>query len=178
MKATPTEYKGVVYRSKSEAQFALWLHWVHQGFDQHILNADDRKHKMTQDGCTGFEYEPKLPGEFQCDFMTWRTAFRSGFVFPKLLFCFIEYKPTRPTETYIKNWLKKANTCRQSIALSREVSGVFEFRIYYGSAYSQDGGIITLLSDGSSQERKSNWCENIRGYMLGYRFDLPKELVS
>jgi hypothetical protein len=178
MKARPTEYKGVEYRSKSEAQFALWLHWVHQGYDQNIVGVDERKHRITQDGCTGFEYEPKLPGEFQCDFMTWRTAFKNGFVFPRLLFCFIEYKPTRPTETYIRDWLKKANNCCRSISLSRDTDGIFEFRIYYGSAYSQDGGIVVLHSDGSIEEQNTNWCEKLRGHMLAYRFDLQKEFAS
>lgn len=178
MKATPTEYKGVSYRSKCEAQFALWLHCVHRGFDQHFIGAEERRHKITQNGCTGFEYEPKLPGEFQCDFLTWRCAFRKGFVFPQMLICLIEYKPARPSETYVRNWLRKAEACRQSIALSREIRGIFEFRIYYGSAYTQDGGIITLYSDGSSEDREANWCEQLRGHMLAYRFDLREELVS
>lgn len=76
--AKPTEYKGVTFRSKSEAMLAYCL-------DKFGLS---------------YEYEPKI----ECDDLEWTPDFliserRSGSI------CLLEYKPSDPTATYIK-WIK------------------------------------------------------------------------
>ena len=178
MKANPTEYKGVRYRSKCEAQFALWLHWVHRSFDAHILLDEERKSRITQDGCTGFEYEPKLPCELQCDFMTWRTELCEGSVVPKLVMTFIEYKPSRPTQTYVENWAKKVRKCQAEMEAINHKPDRVQFFIYYGSAYESNCGILRIEGSDDIREVDNDWCAQIRGDMLAYRFDLQQKAGS
>jgi hypothetical protein len=92
LKARPTEYKGVVYRSKSEAMFARWLE----------LEVADRE-------LAGFYYEPK---EFEVDgwvpdFVCWKVEKRDNQL--SIGRVFIEYKPAIPTSTYIKELAAKTH---------------------------------------------------------------------
>ena len=96
MKPTPTEYKGVRFRSKSEAMFAFHLdkasiyYEYENGFASEIHNWDFYA--------------------FWCDDEE-RSRFYGG-DFP----VFIEYKPVKPTTTYIQN-------------LKTKIESHFEFRI-------------------------------------------------
>ena len=96
MKPTPTEYMGVRFRSKSEAMFAF-----------HLNKANFL-----------YEYENGKAGEihdwdfyvFWCDDEDRRNF--GGCDFP----VFVEYKPSKPTDTYIQN-------------LKAKIETYFEFRI-------------------------------------------------
>lgn len=91
-KPTPTEYRGVRYRSRHEASFALLLDM--QG--------------------NNFMYEP---AEFRVnawtpDFVTWRTAGHvPGLQFPR--FTVIELKPVRPTLTYAQGLANNVQVLQQ-----------------------------------------------------------------
>lgn len=75
--ARPTEYKGVRFRSKSEATFARTLD---------IAGTD-------------WAYEPQPEeGGHSWDFLIWPGRL-SSHCFPTM----VEYKPSRPTDTYIDN---------------------------------------------------------------------------
>ena len=84
MKPIPTEYEGTVFRSKSEAVFARSLSLA---------------------GCH-WQYEPKLGGlesawnipPHDWDF---HICTKEG------MSCFVEYKPSKPTPTYMNNLCKK-----------------------------------------------------------------------
>ena len=81
-KPTPTEYKGVRFRSKSEAVFARCLDLA--GWD--------------------WDYEPKNASGHRWDFLVDRkTEPGSG----RERFVFIEYKPSQPTIAYVRSLIEK-----------------------------------------------------------------------
>jgi hypothetical protein len=83
MEAIKTEYKGIIFRSKSEAQLAFM-------FDNSCL------------GVTGWIYEPKkfkLESEYTPDFL----------LFLKTTIYIVEYKPIEPTLTYFNEFKNKYN---------------------------------------------------------------------
>jgi hypothetical protein len=86
----PTEYKGVVYRSKSEAMFARFLE----------LQVSGRR-------LGGFCYEPnemEIDGWIP-DFLGWSLSKRSNR--PCITYSLFEYKPKTPTATYLESLAKK-----------------------------------------------------------------------
>jgi hypothetical protein len=114
----PTEYKGVRYRSKSEAILAFCM--------------DKAGYK--------FEYEPDL----KCDELKWKPDFIvheqwSGCVF------LLEYKPCEPTETYkewIANEFKKVKKldCSNVLNLS-EGAFIDTAFIYWNNFYENGQGV-------------------------------------
>ena len=94
--ASPTEYKGVEYRSKSEAMFAVFL--------GHYLAAKLKKRMYI---AAGFEYEPawsKLD-DYVFDFGLHIVRLREGeVVYDRSL---IEYKPTFTTTMYQKRFIDR-----------------------------------------------------------------------
>jgi hypothetical protein len=90
LKAIPTEYNGIRFRSKSEAIFARCLDLV--GFY--------------------WEYEPEVQPEkrYATDIRSWDFLIAGNGIGPNLIrhneIMLVEYKPSQPTETYVEN-LKK-----------------------------------------------------------------------
>lgn len=81
MQARRTEYRGVVFDSKSEAVFARCLDMVH----------------------VRWEYHPEVESDHQWDFMVYDIpAGRDG----KPVSAIIEYKPAEPTDTYIEELIQ------------------------------------------------------------------------
>jgi len=115
-----TEYKGVVYRSKSEAMFARWI-------------------ELSRKDCR-FIYEPKLGVDgWRPDFLLngpcWLCDERGGTVF---INCeVIEYKPAFPTKSYLESWFSKAKEWFEKYS---NKNGIFYFSlsasVYYGSPFS------------------------------------------
>jgi hypothetical protein len=157
LKARPTEYKGVVYRSRSEAMFARWLE----------LDVAERE-------LDGFCYEPQdfEVGGWVPDFMCWRVQKRNN----KLSIdpVFIEYKPEIPTGTYLAELAGKAEklwelSCEQPLfttfALSIVCGGFFSNRQAIFNANRVEGKIKFI--------DKGRWLDDkdkIR--ILNTRFDL------
>jgi hypothetical protein len=88
----PTEHRGIVYRSKCEAMFALWLE---------LRNSSD----------TIIDYEPDWAelGDYVPDFSVHSPIpiyDRSGVSLFASQVEVIEYKPSRPTLTYVNNVAK------------------------------------------------------------------------
>jgi len=105
MEAIPTEYKGIVFRSKSEAQFAFML-------DNSSMLA------------TGWVYEPN---NLRC-----KDGYIPDFLlFQKQRIIIIEYKPIEPTTTYLEMFYRHMNEIIEKDLLDL-ISG---YTIIYGSVY-------------------------------------------
>lgn len=173
MKAIPTEYEGVRYRSKCEAQFAYWLHHINRAIDIYVCADGERKQRITQSGCTGFEYEPVLVNGFNCDFMVWRLQIKDRSVLPQSFITFIEYKPSRPTDTYISNWVEKVHHTLDSMESSGVDTSKMCFCIYYGSVYTESRGVVRVgMPERAISDSSHDWCGVLRDLMLSYRYDL------
>jgi len=154
----PTEYKGVRYRSKSEAILAFCMDKT--GYE--------------------FEYEPDL----KCDGLEWKPDFIvreqwSGCVF------LLEYKPCKPTKTYekwIKNEFKKVKKLDCSNVLNLDEGAFVDVSfIYWNNFYESDPSgfmladeypekIITYLMFHMLNNEIKPYIENAKRY----RFDLAQ----
>lgn len=159
-RAIPTEYKGIRFRSKSEACFAKYL---------------DHYQKRPRHAPMIWEYEPQpltLEDGYTPDFrLIW--AMRSH-----LECSLIEYKPAMPTETYAIAVLTKLNILANSVAM--ECGAWIVCGSFWDNSESMkarhiclDGGELRVndgwLSDGSDE-----WL--LRQQIAQTRFDLASEL--
>jgi len=164
-----TEYKGVVYRSKSEAMFARWLE---------LAYGDEIG--------SGFIYEPKgySVGRWNPDFLLWfvtnpKSNPHSELNFPVIYRSIIEYKPSIPTETYVQEFY---NRCSNIIAKFKS-SGVaeissFDFTLCYGSVYSKNRGYFEFWpwsKDVGGCHFATDWLENYEQKIRATRFDLESK---
>ena len=186
MKAIPTEYKGVRFRSKSEAVFARYLDRLLD--ELNLRNTPDPESpRVVRHAGAGFEYEPKtlIPG-WCPDFLVWQCyppMAHDKYVLwnmPSLTFEFIEYKPSRPTDTYLDNWRKKYSEW-QRLAVQGAVNSAARTsaNIYYGSPFSSASrGVINMDAyDCCDTDKDYDWVCHYHD-LLDYRFDLQTELVN
>lgn len=150
--ARPTEYKGVVYRSKSEAMYAASIH--------------SRGHKWI--------YEPRF-----LDLDGWRPDFaipvHNGNEFG---FEVIEYKPYRPTETYLTELAKRFFRLRKTVNVP--FSGYLASFNWFDCGQSADMAWCFDEWDGQpdsivqmGQLIPNNFLSHASiAYALNYRFDL------
>jgi hypothetical protein len=171
LKARPTEYKGVVYRSKSEALFARWLE--------------------LREEVTGFVYEPDFPlEEWSPDFLFWSIRKPSGYAFleklvacydkiesvnwslPSLSLVYVEYKPAMPTQTYLDRWVKVCDCYTTYIARnSNFFPDDFRFELYVGGFYNT--AVKIIAEPGDYHEDEFIWLtDEDRELCLDTRFDL------
>jgi hypothetical protein len=170
MTARKTEYRGVVYRSKSEAMFARWLELVLQA-ESECSNA-----------CFGFEYEPRLEVDrWTPDFLVWEVTPPEPF--PAMRYTLIEYKPSRPTDTYVEEFRQR---CERLLATYDErgwieISRQCDCELYYGSIWTEQRGYIECISDFGpdvayniqiAQETEWNWLGAHEDAVRRTRFDL------
>lgn len=169
LKARPTEYRGVVYRSKSEALLA--------------------RRMEISDLINGFVYEPDFPSElWRPDFMYWKISppltTASDELMGKSLIerlyrtqpttdvVYAEYKPKRPTKTYINQW------CHAICEFNELIDGVindivrsYHFYIYIGGFYSKPESLY--WDNGEVVEGEHDWLtEDQKQICLETRFDL------
>jgi len=162
MEARKTEYKGIEFRSKSEAMFALWL---------------DLKHT---DMTTEWEYEPQWAavGNYVPDFVIRRMredyfAGNIGLFMNEI--CFFEYKPARPTGTYLRDICGKLHTaCVNTAKLSTKTRLTVGAAIIFGSIYTADRGMYYVQRDGSYSvdNQDFDWIGDHHHELTKYRFDL------
>lgn len=108
MEAIRTQYKGITFKSKSEAQFAFLLDNSHMGI-------------------TGWKYEPEeiiLDNGYIPDFL----------IFIRTRIIIIEYKPKEPTKEYYNNFICNANLIQSKNQLEINTSLIFG-NIYDGCFY-------------------------------------------
>ncbi len=159
--ATPTEYRGVTYRSKCEAMFARYL----------VLR--DSK------GCkaSGFEYEPDGFEEhgWNLDFLAWRSLSFVNSVskhkIPTMFYEWIEYKPSFPTKSYCDKLSK--NFCKLAEKMEYHDGLVLRsgFCLYYGSVFTEVRGVIDFLH-GRVCNDEHDWLAGYEDDIRSTRFDL------
>lgn len=185
MKARPTEYKGIRFRSKSEAVFARYLDLT---LDE--LAETGTAANVASGSRGGFRYEPKTHIDgWNPDFLMWQVdlpheRFEGGNFFssiPRLNETYIEYKPSRPTDTYVNEWFdyvsKWKDVARNN---SPERWWRSDFRIYYGSVFSSaDRGVLQTNPVGEIFDDKQNdWVAGLEDELKSYRFDLQQQAVT
>jgi hypothetical protein len=166
MEARKTEYKGVQFRSKCEAMFALWLDLKYQEFG------------------TEWEYEPTWAsvGKYVPDFVMRRlkeTHFISNLGLYRNELLFFEYKPARPTGTYLDEVCKKLKTSAETAAkLSTETRLIVGAAVFFGSVYTDDRGVYYVTSSGGYTSDRSNfdWIGENESNLTSYRFDLVNQV--
>lgn len=189
LNARPTEYLGIQYRSKCEAMFAAWLMLPEQSGYRDLL--------------TGVIYEPEwleIDG-WKPDFVTYRVLM-DRFVhvgLPMTLLTVIEYKPSSPTETYVEEWETrcKALAERSLIVGQKDLTRNTEWKLFYGSVFTQDRGIVLLtqssMCDGECGELSFNcqckklwsrnlvecdWFHGTDDRIRSIRFDLKEQVTN
>lgn len=173
IEAIPTEWKGVRYRSKCEAMFAVWLH-------NNAINANRAIQNYGHTFQVGFDfqYEPQslVIGRWAPDFFVARVFldFLKQEVFPKTSYAYevIEYKPSEPTRTYVDCFKERCARLHQKLFLEKWVT----YSIYYGSPYgSKPSALITWCSTDpeSGWQTRKGWLQpEFAKTLLNYRFDL------
>lgn len=156
--ARPTEYRGIQYRSKCEAMFARWLE---------LKNSDDVIVIYEPDWAEIEDYVP--------DFAVIRPL-PDGERVP--LFGtsveLIEYKPTRPTLTYVKETTKKLYEISRRELKENDVAEVM-LTIYFGSVFSVDRGVFYFNPPSGFIYCNRNWLSGHEKSIRNFRFDLEAE---
>jgi hypothetical protein len=191
MKPTPTDFLGIRFRSRSEAMFALQLSiWAE--LSEREFQSWAKENRVVKTGTAGFQYEPRtwLDG-WTPDFMTWTVEpprvemvdrdteqVREN---PYFSIRFIEYKPTRPSQSYIDRFVFNVEQWfwHPHNSLNQHYWHPYQFRIFYGSAYLADrdyncGEIVVVPSMNRGEgsfiyDSKRDWVDP---EVLDYRFDL------
>jgi hypothetical protein len=145
--ARPTEYKGVVYKSKCEAMFARFLELEAEAYNIKRITAYEPEFSRMPDG--------------------WVADFHVGDVFvghdghvevhQKL----IEYKPSRPTDTYIAEFFERSDWLSECGSL----------RIYWGSVFIDESGVYTSPDNCTSYD----WARVFKKEIEATRFDLRSD---
>lgn len=159
MEARPTEYKGVVYRSKCEAMFARAL-------------------DLKKDFCDSFTYEPEWGGG-KTDFATMKVTgrFRDGYPLVCVELRCIQYKPARPTFTYANEfrneWTEaRYKEVRQSVTENSIVPILLIYpEIVWGSVYDADRGRVWIDKNVCRFE-PMDWLGTVELEVRTYRYDL------
>jgi hypothetical protein len=156
--ASPTEYRGTVYRSKCEAMFARWLD---------LRNSDDAV----------VMYEPDWAeiGDYVPDFAVIRPV-ADGERIPRFLTCveLIEYKPSRPTLSYVKKTMQKLQKIAERELPKSEVDEI-QICVYFGSVYTEDRGVFHVSGTGGFTHNSINWLSVHEKAVRDFRFDLEAD---
>jgi len=185
--ARPTEYKGILYRSKSEAMFARYLELQNE-YDVAWFSRVQRCWNLAQ---SGFIYEPELlkVGRWTPDFVRWSTMAdtHNHFWLPELSYEVIEYKPSRPTDTYIAEFVERINKLGEKL---QELDGAtFASRmtggLYYGNIWAKERKVIRVVLGPSEDEDgnlsscwyandydQNDWLQPFEDQVKAVRFDL------
>jgi hypothetical protein len=183
MKARPTEYKGVRFRSKSEAVFARYLDLWLEDANSIPMYQDAATRGLITKSHGGFQYEPRtLIGGWCPDFLFWMVTPPHGdndyfcWSVPLLDMTYIEYKPSRPTDTYIDEWREKTEQWAQ-LAAENSIEHLrrTDFRIYYGSPFSSAPRGIIHFECGEC-DTQEDWVDQFPS-LMDYRFDLQREFA-
>ena len=153
-KAIPTEFMGVRYRSKSEAQFAC-------AWDTYF-------------GCYLLEYEPeylRVEG-WVPDFLLIYQPPRDigGAMWANI----IELKPTTPSKTYLENIAPKIQRATEILPFVESTGEVWSGSFYKGGAF-QTKRVIQCPDSGACYFEESERFEfgpETQKHVLEYRFDL------
>jgi len=180
-KARPTEYKGVVYRSKSEAMFARWIElrygremkWLQEDYGVDVVFGD----------WIWYAYEMPFPDVASA----WRPDFTLVELLPGCISCLepvgisqitlFEYKPSRPTLTHCNELGSRFHDAMMSLDDDiRTKVGIFELRIIWGSIWNKDR--CSVYVDGNAGgttdwvRSRHDWLAEYEDEVAATRFDL------
>jgi len=152
LQAKPTVFKHVLFRSKSEAVFAVSIEKVPNGM---------------------WLYEPDLPGfEFLVDFVLVSAdpdANRSE-AFATIL----EYKPGKPSKSFVEKCERSLKAFLESESWVRKICGAFN--VVYGSPFGSDTTLhsIEINPSGNSKanDKFAKYIQPMFSDSVGHRFDL------
>lgn len=159
MAPVPTEFRSVRYRSKSEAMFAAYL---------------DRFNN------TRFIYEPNLNfPDHQFDFLLTQASSTQDCHYATV--DVIEYKPTKPTETYVDLWDGWCDALLEDHPGEGPhgflLGGIVQVQcmLYFGNIWTPAGqrGFLVHRLDRPPDLFRANWMEGHESYLRSIRFDLP-----
>lgn len=163
LKAVPTEYRGVRYRSKSEAMFALNLDVCRSSFSRTQFCEMQWWESI-------WVYEPNFEwlNGFSCDFLlSWILFDSERLLINQRL---VEYKPSKPTKTFCDNYFGKF--FKHCAATENQPNTQRQASIFYGSVYKEDRGIVRCCKEDDEVEFLDlNWIFD-DAKLLSYRFDL------
>jgi hypothetical protein len=168
LKAIPTEYRGVRYRSKSEAMFARWLE----------LDAEEAMVLPFGFKSFGFEYEPKgiCVDGWSLDFLRWRVQSRentaTGLLIPTISYDFIEYKPSKPNATYLEVLGRRFRELQENLEFYDGLVCRSSFYCYYGSVFNNSRGRAQFDFSGSFCCDDDDWLDVFEEDIRDFRFDL------
>lgn len=162
LKARPTEYKGICYRSKSEAMFARWLDLTRSKWS---LDSSKRRGAFGH-GC-GWIYEPDWlrVDDWTPDFYVWHSLWVPTICIDIEI---IEYKPSEPTESYVDEMCDRVG--KMQLKLDEKMM------VYYGSPYTAERGVISFVKhpDYGIQmvQNEIDWIGVLSDALTEYRYDL------
>lgn len=127
----------------------------------------------------GFVYEPDgfTVDGWTPDFLTWTTFVRNphpvfnGMKAPMTDWQLYEYKPSKPTDTYIATFKKRASLLRELIesVFGCDVARCCSIQLYYGSIYTNCRGTVCYL-EGANDDY--DWLSEHEESIRETRFDL------
>jgi len=132
LEATPTEWRGVRYRSKCEAMFAVWLYNDELACNRELQNTGSQSQ-------VGFDiqYEPQplSIGRWCPDFFVKRAYCEPLQTEVRLIahcsYHVIEYKPSQPTQTYAETFQSRCGELHKKFFSGQDIC----YSLYYGSPY-------------------------------------------
>ena len=157
--ATPTDYKGVRFRSKSEAMFARYLDWIAQAIP------------------LSWVYEPEYlrVDEWVPDFLVCEVHKHERHIYTVAKV--IEYKPSRPSDAYIERLHERyKELARSPQAIQIPESTVTKTLLLWGSPYSDESDIIEFEDDDFTTRATAWLSHNAKNVMLSHRFDLERSV--
>ena len=159
-KAIPTEYKGILFDSKSEAIFARSLQFLIQQF------------QSVKEVVWQYHPEKFRIGDYVPDFLLIVVidGYRCGFCDRYLIEC----KPKRPTNAYLSKYTEYFKQIRE-----KDHFGLIpDFRVCVGSPFNDKHPYdLSLYLDANEFQRIPNGIVNREAYEWGkqYRFDLVED---
>jgi hypothetical protein len=165
---------GIRFRSKSEAMFARYLE-LHVDENKRNCAPDASLYGVIGEGSGGFAYEPKgFSIDGWCfDFLVWKSEWDEDLCIPRLRMHFIEYKPSKPTDTYVQEF---ENRCLKVFPKWEDFMDNWSASIYYGSVFNTNRGRGDCfpVADGKWRLnwRNIDWLMNFEDQVKSTRFDL------
>lgn len=171
LEAVPTEYKGVVYRSKCEAMFARWIELELIGNEKHDCFHYEPEYLRFEDWVPDFSVlrfcknHPFYPNAF-LDYM------------PRVEFEVVEYKPTSPTKTYVKRLLSRFKNLRDEMVKRHGYLIYLQmtFHLYVGSVWSDKSEHFVVVNTNDEEweffETSWDWIADHADAIKSTRFDL------
>lgn len=159
LEAIPTEYKGIVYRSKSEAMFARYLELRYSEEGDPFGVVYEPKHLQTLDGW--------VP-----DFLVWQVENTCVWI-PQLIVTVYEYKPSKPTETYLQRFKHR---CQE---IQNRTDTHIVFCLLFGSVFSSERGSFWPLWEDHPTKGHSriDWLGCFSNEIKATRFDLVEAVL-